>query len=83
MKAATYKDLQNNLDHYVEDVVDNQEPLMVPDKGVVILSLEDYESTAETLYLLRSSEMRRAIDEAHEELSNGGGVKVNLNELWN
>lgn len=47
MKAATYKDLQNNLDHYVEDVVDNQEPLMVPDKGVVILSLEDYESTAE------------------------------------
>lgn len=25
MKAATYKDLQNNLDHYVEDVVDNQE----------------------------------------------------------
>lgn len=83
MKAATYQDLQTGIEKYFDDVIDNQEPLMITDKGVVIMSLEDYESASETLYLLRSGEMRRAIDEAHEELKNGGGVKVNIDELWN
>jgi antitoxin YefM len=47
-----------NLKQYVDQVVDNQEPLQVSRKNgesFVVMSLDDYEREQETLYVLSNT----------------------------
>jgi len=57
MGPVSYTDLRQNLVKYMDEVCDSRAPLVVTRQNarpVVILSLEEYESIAETLHLLRS-----------------------------
>jgi antitoxin YefM len=57
MNALTYTDVRSNFASVMEQVCDDHEPVIITrsnKRPVVMMSLEDYESIEETLYLLRS-----------------------------
>lgn len=71
MKAATTADQRQNLDDLITEVVADAEPTLLSNrKGqhAVLLSLDEFNSWQETLYLLSSpanaAHLRRSIAEA-------------------
>jgi antitoxin YefM len=71
MNAVTLKDAKLNLEQLVEKVIADAEPtIIVTESGeqVVFLSLDEYNSWKETLYLLsnpaNAEHLRRSIAEA-------------------
>jgi len=57
MKSLFYTDSLTNFSSLMEQVCDDHEPVIITSSNkrpVVMMSLEDYESIEETLYLLRS-----------------------------
>ena len=74
MKIASYTDLRNNMKAYLDSVIDDCEPLIVSRskrKGVVIISLDEYNAIKETEYIMSSPEMLRSIKEADQEIKDG------------
>jgi len=85
MKTANYSELRSNLKNYLDGVIDNSEPLIVHrsgSKSVVVVSLEEYNSIKETEYIMKSPAMMDVIRKGDEEIKNGGGVPVNIGDLW-
>jgi antitoxin YefM len=83
MKIASYTDLRNNMKTYLDRVISDCEPLIVnrsKNKGVVIISLDEYNAMKETEYILSSPEMQRRIKEADEEIKAGKGHKQKSGE---
>jgi antitoxin YefM len=77
MNAVTLKDAKQNLEQLIEQTLANAEPTIIcTDAGqrVVFLSLEEFNSWQETLYLLsnphNAEHLRTSIAEAH------GGLKA-------
>ncbi|MFO7171153.1 MAG: type II toxin-antitoxin system prevent-host-death family antitoxin [Chloroflexota bacterium] len=71
MNAVTLKEAKRNLEQLIEKVIADAEPtIVVTDTGqqVVFLSLDEYNSWKETLYLLanpaNAEHLRRSIAEA-------------------
>jgi antitoxin YefM len=71
MNATTVNDAKNNLDRLIEQVTADAEPTIIcGDQGqkAVLLSLEEFNSWQETLYLLSSpanaAHLRQSIAEA-------------------
>jgi antitoxin YefM len=71
MDAVTLIIAKNRLEELIDRVIDNGEPaIVVTDSGqrVVVMSLDEYNSWRETLYLLSSpanaEHLRRSISEA-------------------
>ncbi|NJM07667.1 type II toxin-antitoxin system prevent-host-death family antitoxin [Candidatus Gracilibacteria bacterium] len=71
MNAVTVKDAKNNLEQLIEQVIADAEPtIVVSENGqrVVFLSLDEYNSWKETLYLLsnpaNAARLRASIVEA-------------------
>lgn len=56
MDAIVYSNFRNNLKDYMKKVNDEYEPLMVvnknPDKDIVVLSKENWDSIQETIRLM-------------------------------
>ena len=72
MNAVTLNDAKQNLEELIEQTVANAEPTIIcTDKGqrVVFLSLDEFNSWQETLYLLskpaNAEHLRRSIEEAN------------------
>ncbi len=85
MKTATYTDLRSNLKNYLDGVVNDYEPLIVhrpANTSVVVISLAEYNRMVETEYLTSSPEMVRRIKSAEENIRNGLGKTVNIDDLW-
>ncbi len=83
MRIANYTDLRKNLKNYLDAVVNDSDPLIVPrpgGKGIVVMSLDDYNAIRETEYLMSSPETMRGIREAQAELAAGGGTLVSSKE---
>jgi len=83
MKALSYTALRNTLAKTMEKVCDDHEPIIITRKSegaVVMLSLEDYESLAETTYLLRSPKNVKRLFESISQLEKGKGVERDLDE---
>ncbi|MFG3818859.1 type II toxin-antitoxin system Phd/YefM family antitoxin [Limnothrix redekei] len=83
MDAISYSALRANLAGTMDRVCDDREPIVVTRKNgrsVVMLSLEDYASLAETAYLLRSPENAKRLLGAVEQLLANGGVEQDLSE---
>ena len=81
MKMTTYSDLRANLAESMDMVCENHEPLFITRQKagpVVLMSLEDYNSMEETMYLMRSPKNAARIDEAIKELDAGGGITVEI-----
>ena len=77
MNAITYSHARENLAQTIISVCENHDPVIITKKGtdaVVMISLEDYESMAETTYLLRSPKNARRLLESIQQLDEGKGT---------
>lgn len=57
MKTVTLDEVSGSLEQMLDEICQSRQPLAIsrqPDESVVVLSLADYNSMAETLYLLGS-----------------------------
>ena len=89
IKTLTSTVFRNNLKKYFNEVCDDNKIIIVPrsstsDKsGVVIISLEEFNSLKETEYLLSSKENSKRIEESISQLEGGNSKEINikLNEL--
>ena len=85
MRTANYTDFRANLKGYFDSVIDDCDTVIINrgnDTGVVLISLEEYNSLKETEYIMSSPETMAAIRRGDEEIKNGGGIKVDLEDLW-
>ena len=85
MKTANYTDFRSNLKDYMDAVIDDCETVIInrgKDTGVVLISLDEYNSLKETEYIMSSPETVEAIRKGDEEIKNGKGIKVKLEDLW-
>ena len=85
MKTTNYTDLRNNLKSYLDGVSNDSEPLIVHRSGNesgVVISLEEYNSIKETEYIMKSPAMMDIIRKGDEEIKNGEGVSVDIENLW-
>jgi len=84
MKTANYTELRTGLKTYLDTVVHNREPLIVHrsfNNSVVIISLEDYNAMSETAYIASSPLMVERINSAEQNIKEGKGVKINIDDL--
>jgi len=84
MKIANYTDLRNNLKGYLDSVVNDCEPLIVhrPAKtSVVVISLDEYNATKETEYIVSSPEMMKRLRDAEKHMKAGKGEKIVVEDL--
>jgi antitoxin YefM len=84
MKAMSYTAARENLARTMQRVCEDHDPVIITrrrDQAVVMMSLEDYESLAETAYLLRSPKNARRLREAVDQLREGAGTERDLPEL--
>jgi antitoxin YefM len=84
MKAVNYSELRQNLKANLDAVTDNAELLVVhrpKGKSVVVMSLDEYNATIETQYLLQSKNNRERLEKAIESINTKTNlVKANLIE---
>lgn len=81
MEAITYSSARQTLAATMDSVCDDHSPIIITRKNkrsVVMLSLEEYNSLAETAYLLRSPKNAVRIFQAISELDRGSGAERKL-----
>ena len=85
MRTTNYSELRNNLKSYLDGVIHDSGPLIVHRSGnesVVVISLEEYNSIKETEYIMKSPAMMDIIRKGDEEIKNGGGTPIEIDDLW-
>ncbi|GAB6011959.1 type II toxin-antitoxin system Phd/YefM family antitoxin [Viscerimonas tarda] len=85
MKTANYTDFRSNLKDYIDSVIDDSETLIInrgKNTGVVLISLDEYNSLVETEYIMSSPEMLRRIKDAEKNIQEGKGKTIPTAELW-
>ena len=78
-------DFRANLKTYMDAVIDDCDTVIINrgnDTGVVLISLEEYNSLKETEYIMSSPETLEAIRKGDEDIKNGRGIKVDIDDLW-
>jgi len=73
-----------NLKHYVDQTIENHEPLEVTRKNgesFVVLSLDDYQKEQETLYVLSNSSLMEQISESLQTYNQKSGYTPTVDEL--
>ena len=74
MDAINYTDLRKNLKSFLDKVYNNHEPLIITRKNnenIVLLSIDDYNSFMETIYLLSNTSNSKRILNSLENARNG------------
>lgn len=77
MKTINYTEARNGLASLLDAVENDREEVIITRVGhepVVVLSLDDYQSMRETLYLMRSPENARRVLDSITRLERGEGV---------
>ena len=85
MRTTNYTGLRSNLKGFLDEVIDDCEPLIVNRFGrnasVVIIPLDEYNAIKETEYLTSSPEMMKRIRSAEKHMNEGKGTKINIDDL--
>jgi len=84
MITVTISDFRKNIKSYLDKVVQNFETLIInrgKDEGIVIMSLEEYNSLMATSHELSSRKNERRLDSAIEKFKNGKSFAKDLTEL--
>jgi antitoxin YefM len=83
MLVANISQFRKDLKFYIDSVTDNHDTLIVNGNGktVVVMSLDDYNATIETQYLLSTEANRKMIHKSMQELKEGKTVTKTMNEL--
>ncbi len=81
MDVLTYSDTRANLKAVMDRVVEDHAPVVISrqnGKPVVMVSLEDWSSIEETMYVLSTPANAARLHEAMRELDAGGGTEREL-----
>jgi antitoxin YefM len=81
MKATNYTEFRKDLKEYLDCVEESQEIIVIKrgsGKGAVLISLEEYNSIMETMYLLKSRKNAERLYESIEQINSGKTVVLNL-----
>lgn len=73
MRTANYTDLRANLKSYIDSVIDGYDTVVVNrgnGKGVVMISLDEYNSLKETEYIMSSPETMESIRKGEDDIKN-------------
>ena len=84
MKAITISTLRQSIKKYFDIVSNSSEIIVIPRKsdkdGVVIMSIQEYNSLKETEHLLSSKVNRRRISESLNQVEKNELVEFNMND---
>ncbi len=83
MKVVNYTEFRNNLTENLDAVNEDAEIVIVSrtkGKNVVVISLDEYNSMKETLYLISTKTNRKQLDAAIDEMNKGKFAKRKLIE---
>ena len=81
MLTATISDFRKDIKKYLDNVTKNFETLIInrgKDNGVVIISLDEYNSLRTTQHELSSKANEKRLDSAIDKLQNGSSFQQNL-----
>ena len=81
MVVANISDFRKDIKSYFDRVAKNFETLIInrgKDSGIVVMSLEEYNSLMATNYELSSRANEKRLDSAIEKLRKGKGFEKNL-----
>lgn len=84
MRTANYTELRKNLKEHIDAVIADNDALIVDrgnNTGIVMISLEEYNSIMETEYIMSNPEVLADIQQSLREISEGKGIEVNLATL--
>ena len=84
MLTTTISDFRKDIKKYLDKVTENFETLLInrgKDKGIVIISLDEYNSLTATQHELSSKKNEQRLDSAIEKLKKGSSFKKELFEL--
>ncbi len=84
MLTATISDFRKNIKKYLDSVTENFETLIInrgKDSGVVVISLEEYNSLTATQHELSSRKNEERLDSAIEKLKKGSSFEKKIHEL--
>lgn len=77
MRTANYTDLRANLKNYIDSVIEDDDTVVVNrgnGKGVVMISLDEYNSLKETEYIMSSPGTMESIRRGEKEIKEGDCV---------
>ncbi|MEN8120290.1 MAG: type II toxin-antitoxin system prevent-host-death family antitoxin [Bacteroidota bacterium] len=83
MLSATISDFRQNIKKYFDSVTENFETLIInrgKDSGVVVISLDEYNSLTTTQHELSSQKNESRLDSAIEKLKSGSSFQKDLIE---
>lgn len=83
MQITTVSDFRKNIKAYLDSVVKNVETLIInreKDAGIVVMSLQEYNSLMATNHELSSRKNELRLDSAMEKLKNGETFNKDLIE---
>ncbi len=83
MMAANYTEFRTELKKYLDSVENNNETLIVKrgsGKGTVIMSLDEYNSLMETLYLMSSRANAERLYKSINQMKSGKVIRKDLIE---
>jgi len=81
MLTTTISDFRKDIKQYIDRVTENSETLIInrgKDSGVVIMSLDEYNSLNATYQELSSKTNKRRLDSAIEKLRTGSSFQKDL-----
>lgn len=84
MRTANYTELRKNLKEHIDAVIADNDSLIVDrgnNTGVVMISLEEYNSIMETEYILSNPQVLNDIRRSLEEISEGKGIEMDPDSL--
>lgn len=85
METTNATDLRKNLKEKLDRVSEDKQTLIVHRSGqedVVMISMSEYNSWKETLYLLSTKANRDNLEDSISELKEGETVVVKTEDLW-
>ena len=83
MQITTVSDFRKDIRTYLDRVIKNVEPLIInrgKDTGIVVLSLQEYNSLTATNHELSSRKNELRLDSAIDKLKNGDSFNKDLME---
>lgn len=84
MRTANYSELRKNLKGHIDAIIANNDALVVDrgnNTGIVMISLEEYNSIMETEYIMSNPMVLEDIKQSLQEISQGKGIEVELSLL--
>jgi antitoxin YefM len=84
MMTTSISDFRKDMKKYLDRVIDSFETLIInrgKDKGIVVMSLEEYNSLMTTMHLNSSSKNRERLEESKSQAAEGKVKYISPDDL--